>query len=288
MEVRADGYTLPIRWACYSHRCHELYKGTVLGLVRGALSYEHNKKVTLAAAEDYLKTFLGHTPAAVQRQQVRHLPPPKWHAWPREEVRRHLVIPSPYFVSRGFWPEVLDEFDVGHSARLGRTVVPLYDETGELAVGYLARSEKPLCENCEKCHHPGEGCRYGQARWMASQDFPKSLYLYNYAAAVRTELDFVVLVEGVGDVLKVAEAGYVAVAVLGSTLSAAQVELLAKLNKTVLIAFDNDESGQEGTDRAYDCLSLREVHCFPCEPPEQYKDIGEMPTEEVDLWLLRV
>src|SRR5579872_1375993 len=86
------------------------------------------------------------------------LPAGKFRPFPRQQVRERLDTPSPYFVERGYSPEVLDRHDVGHSARLGKSIVPLYDDRGDTCVGYLARSEWPRCRRCGKYHRPGRTC----------------------------------------------------------------------------------------------------------------------------------
>src|SRR5262249_12575653 len=147
-----------------------------------------------------------------------------------EQVRTQLEIPSEYFVSRGFSGPVLDALDVGHSERLGMTVVPLYDRRGEVCVGFVSRRET-------------SGCQHGQ-RWSMMEGFPKGKYLSNLPAASQSPRPYVLLVEGAPDVFRAAEAGCPAVALLGSELSDAQADLLASLGKEILIATDNDEAGK--------------------------------------------
>jgi DNA primase len=68
----------------------------------------------------------------------------------------------------------------------------------------------------------------------------KNAYLFNYARAKATEAPFVLLVEGPPDVLDLAEAGFVGVALLGSAAPAAQVRMPASLGKEVLLASESD------------------------------------------------
>src|SRR5262249_21506613 len=145
---------------------------------------------------------------------------------PRPQVREALEIPAACFVSRGYSSAVLDALDVGHSAKQGRTVLPLYDDTGEVCIGYLSRSEKPLCQTCDRCHPSDESCGRGELRWSMPKDFPRGSYLYNLAAARVSDGPFVLVVEGPGDVFRAAEAGFPAVALLGSGLTEIQAEKL--------------------------------------------------------------
>jgi hypothetical protein len=101
----------------------------------------------------------------------------------REQVRSRLTVPSPFFLSCGFSAAVLDSFDVGHSARLGREVAPVYDDAGTTCVGFLSRLAVPRCRACRLCHHRHEPCRTGyKTAWRVMGDFPRGDYLYNYAA----------------------------------------------------------------------------------------------------------
>ena len=197
----------------------------------------------------------------------------------REEVRAALTIPSRYFLRRGFSRDVLDRFDVGDSAKLRRAVVPLYDEEGETCIGYTFRSWKPPCDACRKHHDPGTDCRYGQQKWGIMAGFPKRTYLYNLAAAKRSNDPRIFLVEGPPDVWRLAEAGYVGVALLGSAVCEEQLANLAALDKHITIALDSDGPGREAIDRL-----RRRVAGLPCDffpIPLPYKDFGNMPV--VDL-----
>jgi hypothetical protein len=278
------GDTLPIRWKCWSAHCEERLKPSLLGLVRGLLEVQAGPEVSLKAAADHLRNFLGGLPSASQATP-RPQPEPKLLTLTRQQVRGRLEIPSPYFVVRGFSPAVLDMLDVGHSGKMRRTVVPIYDDTAERCIGYTARSEKPVCERCRKCHRPGDDCRFGQSKWALPEGFPKGAYLYHYAAALRSDVQHVFLVEGAGDVFSLIAAGYLAVAALGSELSDLQVEKLAALQKEVIISFDNDPAGKKGSAAASKALRARGVPERTWFPPSGFHDLGDMPVSEVIRWV---
>jgi hypothetical protein len=193
----------------------------------------------------------------------------------REQVRRALDIPARHFLERGFSPDVLDAFDVGYSARCKRVVVPFYDDAGRFCIGYTMRSYKPPCDACRKHHYPREDCRWGQQKWGIMAGFPKRTYLYNYAAALRTTDPRVFLVEGPPDVWRLAEAGYVGVALLGSILTEEQREKLAALGKHITVAMDDDEPGRAATERLRRDLAGLRCDFFPV--PRPYKDFGDTP-----------
>jgi hypothetical protein len=234
----------------------------------------------------YLEDFLrGEAIADCKPAPARQAPPAIVLSLTRDEVRGRLVIPSPYFVARGFSPSVLDALDVGHSDKMKCSIVPVYDETGETCCGFLSRSELPTCQQCQMCHEPTASCRTGKRRWDVLAGFPKSAYLLNHAAARRSTASFVLLVEGAGDVFRAAEAGYPAVAAMGSDLSKTQAEKLVRLGKRVVIAFDNDPGGQRGASEAFDRLADAGARVRVKSPPVPYTDVGEMPAQEVVRWL---
>jgi hypothetical protein len=298
-EVKTGGHTLPIRWSCYSEHCELKFKSSLLGLVRGVLTFRAGgKQARLQDAEAYLKAFLGRRPDPGQRPAAPTPPPPPPPPPPpigsRKEVRDRLTIPSAYYRDRGYSAEVLERHDVGHSTKKkGRTVVPLYDDGGEMCVGYMFRSEQPECQECGRCHRPGDDCRYGHVRWAFPPGFPKSEYLYNFANAVRSPCPTVLVVEGPGDVWRVEEAGFLAVSPLGCELSGRQADKIVSLDKKVFLCFDNDKAGREATGKAeWDFVLAqwpggRSVSddAAPLFVPDPYKDVGEMPAAELAAWL---
>src|SRR5262249_24929850 len=149
----------------------------------------------------------------------------------RRQVRERLEIPSPYFVSLGFSPAVLDALDVGHSQKLKCSVVPLYDDAGKYCVGHIARQEMAVCEKCGKCHRENENCASGKYKWRFPKGFDKSSYLYGYSNLPPSITSPVVLVEGVKEVWKLREADIPAVACLGSDLTKGQANKLLQTRK---------------------------------------------------------
>lgn len=243
----------------------------------------------MTEAVRYLEGFVGKLPSVVPRRRVT--PPPKSTLWSfsKEQVWSHLVIPAPYFVERGFDPGVLTRMDVGYSERLKKAIVPLYDDDDRLCVGIMERSRFPFCEECRKCHRPGAECRFGQPKWFVQpKDFPKGKYLYNFAAARRPEVKQVFLVEGPGDVWRMAEAGVTAVACLGSAVSPEQAKKLPALQKVLVVAFDNDGPGRAGAYEACGALWKHTLHAKLANVPAAYHDIGDMPAAEVAAWAAHV
>jgi hypothetical protein len=286
-EMKVGGHTLAIHWRCFSHECHTIFKPSLLGFVRGVLSGQQGGEgVSLKDTVNYLEQFLkGQAPVQQTPDRPKAQPAPTLPAWSREQVRNQLEIPSPYFLTRGFSVAVLKELDIGHSKTKDCSIIPLYDERGQCCIGYLERSEKPACPDCNFHHDSALPCSFKKPRWRVSPGFPKSRYLYNYAKALSMPSPFVLVVEGAGDVFRAMEAGVPAVALLGWDMSDWQAERLAALNKSILVALDNDEAGIRASESVYERIS-RHTSAVEVSPPvSPFKDVGEMPVEEVRKWL---
>jgi hypothetical protein len=286
-ELKVGGHSLAIYWRCFSHECHVKFKPSLLGFVRGVLSAMQGvDSVSMPDTVKFLQQFLkgqAHARDSPHRPKVQTAP--KLPFWNREQVRNQLDIPSPYFLARGYSQAVLNELDVGHSEKLDSSVIPLYDEKGQSCVGYLQRSEKPACPRCQLHHEAALPCSFGKPRWRVSAGFPKSRYLYNYAKALSMSPQLVLVVEGAGDVFRALETGIPAVALLGTDLSDWQAQRLAALEKTILISLDNDEAGLRASESVHKRLSCHTSCVEVFSPASPFKDVGEMPVEEVKRWL---
>ena len=77
--------------------------------------------------------------------------------------------------------------------------------------------------------------------------FRKSLILFNLHRAITTKTSTVVVVEGFFDAIAVHQAGYPAVvALMGSTLSRYQADLLSSHFARVIVMLDGDDAGRQG------------------------------------------
>jgi len=115
----------------------------------------------------------------------------------------------------------------------GRIVIPIHNADGEL-VAYAGRTI--------------DG---SEPRYKFPAGFHKSLELYNLHR-VTGELS-VIVVEGFFDCMKVAQAGYPCVALMGCSMSQAQEDLLARFGQVVLM-LDGDETGRGAAEEIADRL----------------------------------
>jgi DNA primase len=134
-----------------------------------------------------------------------------------------------YLNERGLTEEIVKTFGVGFFAGKGsmhdRIVIPIHNSEGDL-VAYAGRSI--------------DG---SEPRYKFPAGFHKSLELFNLHR-VRGELS-IVLVEGFFDCMKVTQAGFPCVALMGSTMSKAQEELIGEYFGHVIVMLDGDEAGRE-------------------------------------------
>lgn len=139
----------------------------------------------------------------------------------------------PYLDGRHIDISTRQLFGIGYcrtSRFSGRVCIPIHDEHGSL-VAYAGRSI---------------GSR--QPRYLVPKGFRKSLVLYNYHRARDSSSSFVVVTEGFFDVFRLYQAGFLAVALMGSTMSPRQKELLLSLQRTLVLMFDGDAAGRQCTD----------------------------------------
>jgi len=178
-----------------------------------------------------------------------------------------------YLKSRGVDEATARTFGVGYFMGRGtmsnRLVVPIHCASGDL-VGYAGRAI--------------DG---SEPKYKFPAGFHKSLELYNLHRTIREakHRQRIVVVEGFFDCIKVSAAGFPCVALMGSSMSKVQEELIFQHFKAACILLDGDEAGQLG---AADCVSRLGRRMWTCAPvlPE-----GEQPdmlsVEEIQALLIR-
>lgn len=141
----------------------------------------------------------------------------------------------PYLTKRGISPSTARWFGVGmyHGVGFlaGRCVIPIRDDKSRL-VAYVGRAVN------------GEEPKY---RFPAG--FRKSQVLFNLHRAIETDGHNVIVVEGFFDALKVYQAGHPAVvALMGSSFSQRQSELLLSRFASVTLMLDGDQPGRRAAE----------------------------------------
>jgi DNA primase len=143
-----------------------------------------------------------------------------------------------YAASRGITRNTAAAFGLGVALAgryKGRLVFPLFDHEGIL-VGYGSRA---LDESEPRYLFPSN-----------DKGFYKSHIVFHLSAVTAQHERAVVVVEGLFDCMKVTQAGFPAVAILGCDLSARQAELLCTHFERIMLFLDGDEAGRAGADQA--------------------------------------
>tara|TARA_R110000824_G_scaffold231335_2_gene419118 strand:+ start:1251 stop:2279 length:1029 start_codon:yes stop_codon:yes gene_type:complete len=289
--IFTDGRSSKGNWNCWTGDCHEEYKTSLYGFVRGVLSKQKNRKVSIEETTQFCLSFLGITSDSIEVPEVNEIDRDirlleifsreperqKIHTVTREEIRSRMEIPAKYYINRGFEAKTLDMFDVGLCSKknqpmAGRVVVPIYDESYNY-VGCIGRAVRANMT----------------PKWMHSKGFKKSSYLYglNIAKDFIKETNTVFLVEGQGDVWRMHEAGVKnTVGIFGSNLSEDQLILLEKSGAlNVVILTDNDEAGSKAAKQ----IIKRGGRRFNYQRPQiSEKDVGDMSVEQIKEEVLNI
>ena len=162
-----------------------------------------------------------------------------------------------YFEGRRITKESMEKFYLGYSENQDMITVPINDPSGNMFVGFVARSvEGKDFKNTPK--------------------LPKSKILFNLHRA-RLH-DFVYVVESSFDVVRLDQCGLPAVATLGSNVSKAQIQLLTKHFNSVIVVPDNDDAGRDMASKIVDKMGGR---ANPIALPPRFKDIGDMTDSDI-------
>jgi DNA primase len=141
----------------------------------------------------------------------------------------------PYLAQRGIDPATAAEFGVGFYPGPGlmsrRIVIPIRNLHGQL-VAYAGRAldDRP-------------------PKYKLAAGFRKALELFNLQRATATGARIVIVVEGYFDCMRVHQAGFpCVVALMGSSLSAAQEYALRRHFEDIVLMLDGDAAGQAASE----------------------------------------
>ncbi|PWU12015.1 MAG: hypothetical protein C5B51_01680 [Terriglobia bacterium] len=178
--------------------------------------------------------------AAAAREQPGNQLAPEEEAGERSEANTPLGFTlkgidysHQYLSGRGIDRQTAEYFGVGFfpgkGSMAGRVVIPIENEQGEL-VAYAGRSI--------------DG---SEPKYKLPAGFKKRQVLYNLKRAAEETEGLVVLVEGFFDCIRVSQAEYPAVALMGCAISEQQEQQLIANFRQVVIMLDGDEAGRKAT-----------------------------------------
>lgn len=315
-----DGYKMRGYWACYTQHCEEKWGKDLVGFLRGVISSKLGKLYSreqvikwLCKVLDYeLKEIPANKRKSNQYSELTNVledvedeelskeiglkvqseddfaEKNTENGWTPGEVRQILEIPADYYIKRGYLPDLLKKYDIGLNPKYNRVMVPIFNQGRDLVHGFVGRSIFEKCTTC-KLYHTGpcpkdERERLYAAKWRTNKGMYTSNYLFNlwFARPYIEETGTVILVEGVGDVLKLEEAGiHNAVSLFGIHLYPRQLQLLQQLNITRVVSIlDNDSAGKYGNNIIREKLGKVYYLHFPALSAAA-KDIGDMTVEEI-------
>ncbi|HEY6371073.1 MAG TPA: toprim domain-containing protein [Candidatus Sulfotelmatobacter sp.] len=224
-------------WACHSASCCQARQGKVGGNILDLVACMEACPIREAALR--LRTWSDTSRetglpdqlvskgkrAGLSQQELRRLPFTlrlRWH---------------PYWEQRGIQRQTADWFGAGHYGGSGflrgRMVFPIHDERGEL-VAYAGRTMDGR-----------------EPRYLFPPGFRKSQVVFNLHRAVEfvaRQGGVAIVVEGFFDCLKVHQAGYGnVVALMGTSMSDRQSELLDTYFRELVVMLDGDDAGRRAS-----------------------------------------
>jgi DNA primase len=181
-----------------------------------------------------------------------------------------------YARNRGITDQTLRDFGVGwapdewealtaHLGRIGWTGRDIHEaglaSTKEGSVSYFDRFRGRLIFPIFDIQNRviafgGRMVGDGEPKYLNSSESPifyksGTLYALNFANKAITDQDRVLVMEGYTDVIAAHQAGFnIAVATLGTSLTAEHVAMLARKTKHVILSYDGDSAGVKATLRA--------------------------------------
>ena len=300
-------------WKCRTHNCEKIFKGSIIGFIRGIISakkYKWEKSgdkfcsfkeavdfaskflnkdlntIKISGSEKNKKTFAAlvgyiHNEKEKQTKSIK-----------RESIVKSLSIPAQYFIDRRYSSEILRKYDVGLCEKSGkemsaRVVVPIYDNDYQYMVGCSGRSVFEQCKRCGSYHNPNQSCpeenqRWIYSKWRHSKDFKSQNHLYNFWFAKEHIMSSAtaIIVESPGNVWRLEENGiHNSVAIFGSSMSDRQKVLLDSSGAMNLVVLtDNDEAGKKASEQIIKkCNRTYNLYNINM----SHNDVASMSTQEI-------
>lgn len=273
-------------WNCHTNLCHEKYKKTILGFVRGLLCKKNHRNFSFDETLKFCCKIINHDII----NDVNNAEYDKYKELKKYdkildifnkniEIKNDTIepidlsklnIPSQYFIKRGFLEKTLERFQVGecyekNSSMFHRAIVPIYDKDNK----YVGCTGRATSDNFKP-------------KWINSKNFNKTSYLYglNFALEDIKKTGKLFIVEGPGDLWKMYEAGYNnTCAILGAALTESQFLILENLPIfDLIIGTDPNNAGENVAAKIVEQCGRRFNYKRLL---TRYTDIGETPTKEI-------
>lgn len=314
LNIYPDGDSYRGNWKCRTHGCEQEFKSSIIGFVRGIISYQKyewrepgDASCSFNEALDYVQAFLNKDLSSIKISKsekdkkeftntVNYINAKIENSKSkvtRSQIVKAITIPSKYYLDRNYSSEALIKYDVGlcdnpNKPMYNRVVVPIYDNNYEYMVGCTGRSIFEKCSTCSSYHDPNHECptsdkSWFYPKWKHSTELKSQNYLYNFWFAKDHILDtgVAILVESPGNVWRLEENGiHNSVAIFGSSLSDRQKILLDSSGAmTLIVLTDNDEAGKKAAEQIKNkCQNTYRIFM----PQINKNDVGEMNGDEIN------
>jgi len=314
LNLYPEGDTYRGNWKCRTHNCEKIFKGSVLGFIRGIISNQKyawtisgDETCSFKEAVEYATLFINKDLSSIrinkkdkEKQQFTNIvnylnnePTKIISRVTRNQIIKSLNIPAQYYLDRKYSKEILTKYDVGLCCKEGkemhnRIVVPIYDNNYEYMVGCTGRSLYEKCINCKGFHNPDSSCPINDnlwkySKWKHNMDFKSQNHLYNFWFAKQHifKSGIAIVVESPGNVWRLEENGIQnSVAMFGSSLSDRQKILLDSSGAMSLVVLtDNDDAGRKAAQQIKSkCQNTYRVFI----PTISQEDVGEMTSEQIN------
>ena len=169
-----------------------------------------------------------------------------------------------YLYDRGLDDETIEKWSICYDKNEDRIVLPLFDAYNNI-IGFNKRLVNKQTKGLNR-------------KYIHSADsdiFKKSQYFYGMQFLDRSK-DYIILTEGAFDVILPQMYGASnVICALGTTLSEYQINVLAKLNKQVIVVYDNDDKGLKTMKKVMPLLEENNISAKLLILPEG-KDLAEI------------
>lgn len=147
-----------------------------------------------------------------------------------------LQYNHPYLFQRGIDENIARYFQIGYcqtGIMKNRIAIPIID-TDKKRIAYCGRA-------IDKDTSP---------KYLFPRHFNKSKYLFNIQNIIPSSPKPLFIVEGFFDCIHIVKHGFDAVALMGTSISQFQLELLIQINRGYILMLDGDEAGQKAMIKA--------------------------------------
>jgi len=315
LNLYPEGESYRGNWKCRTHGCEKLFKGSVIGFIRGIISNQKygwrepgNETCSFKEAVDYALGFINKDLSSIkiskadrEKKQftnvvnyINNNNTTTASLVTREQIIKSLNIPSQYYLDRNYSKDILIKYDVGFCDKPGkemfnRVVVPVYNSDYTFMVGCTGRSIFEKCNQCKGFHDYNKSCPNADdlwkfPKWKHNTDFKSQNHLYNFWFAKDHILKsgVAIIVESPGNVWRLEENNiHNSVGIFGSSLSDRQKILLDSSGAmSLVILTDNDDAGRKAAEQIkHKCQNTYRIFI----PKISKADVGEMTSDEIDI-----